>query len=641
MNPLAAARTTVARRLIVRLAAMGVILAVVVAAIQWMVDYRADRESLDARLNEIEHGYLPSIVENAWLNDIERLETLLAGIQSHPSIALAEIVTPSGEVVASRGVPPTLPLVRIFPLTHEYQGRMLPLGELRVTAGLEILRDSAISRLARVLGSNLIILLGLATLLYLQVHDLVTGRLATIAAYAKQLGRQGPGRTAPLDWGGPASDDEFTELGHTLNRMRTELANAYEATAISEARYRELFTRSPVALWEEDFSAVRTALDALRPEIDELSPWLDQHPEFVRQCAQLVRVINVNDASVAMHRAGSREELLSRLSSIFTPSSYEAFRRQIEAVWDARYDLTLATENRTLEGDILDITLRWHVLPTHRDTFSRVIVSCEDVTELKSAQRSAEITLEKLMQANAELERFTFGASHDLQEPVRSIISFSQLLERHMSAHGGVNPEAAEYLSFLKAAAGRMQLQVSGLLDYARAGQRPGRFLPVNLTDALADATALLADDLAQCGARVEAGALPVVSGDRSQLAEVFRHLLDNSVKFRRPDLAPVITIAAQPVDEHWRITVRDNGIGIDPLYAIGIFDVFRRLHGPAQFPGAGIGLSICRRILERHGGDIAVETDYRDGAALTFTLPASLPDAFEPSTLATAGPPL
>lgn len=640
MNPLAAARTTVARRLIARLAAMGVILAVVVATIQWGVDYRADREALDVRLAEIERGYLPSVVENAWLNDQERLETLLSGIASLPAIAMVEIRSPNGTVVATRGEPPTSPLTRSYAMAHEYQGRMLPLGEMRVTAGLEVLHDAAVARLARVLGSNVVLLLGLATLLYLQVHDLVTGRLATIAAYAKQLGRQGPGRTTPLEWSDATSDDEFTELGHTLNRMRTELANAYDAIAISEARYRELFTRSPVALWEEDFSAVRAALDALRPEVDDLGPWLDQHPEFIRQCAQLVRVIDVNDASLAMHRAKDSEELVSRLSAIFTPSSYDAFRRQVEAIWEARYDLTLTTENRTLEGEILDITLRWHVLPTHRDTFARVIVSCEDITELKSAQRSAEITLEKLMQANAELERFTFGASHDLQEPVRSVISFSQLLERHMFAQGGVTPEAAEYLSFLKAAASRMQLQVSGLLDYARAGQRPGRFTSVALADALADATALLADDLALCGAHIEAAPLPVVSGDRSQLAEVFRHLLDNALKFRRPDRTPVITVTAQAVGEYWRIGVCDNGIGIDPLYAIGIFDVFRRLHGPA-LPGAGIGLSICRRILEQHGGDITVDTTYRDGAALVFTLPAAMREEPAPSMLASTETPL
>lgn len=626
MNPLAAAKTTVARRLIVRLAVMGVVVAVVVAAIQWVVDYRADREALDLRLAEIELSYLPSIAEHVWLNDLERLDILVAGIHSLPAIALVEIVAPDGTLLVARGAAPLHPLPRSYAMTHGYQDKSIALGELRVTAALETLRTAAIGRLARVLGSNLVLLLGLATLLYLQVHGMVSGRLATIAAYAKQLGREGPGRTAPLDWSGQSSDDEFTELGHTLNRMRTELAGAYDAVTLSEARYRELFTRSPVSLWEEDFSAIRTALDELRPEVEVLGPWLDQNPDFIRHCAQLVRVIDVNDASIELHRAANATELLLRLSSIFTPNSYHAFRRQIEAIWDGRFDLTLATEIRTLEGDIVDITLRWHVLPTHRDTYARIIVSCEDVTELRTAQRSAEITLEKLMQANAELERFTFGASHDLQEPVRSIISFSQLLERHLAGHGGIGAEAGEYLSFLKAAASRMQLQVAGLLDYARAGQSPARFLPVDLADTLADARALVADDLALSAARVDIGPLPVVSGDRGQLSEVFRHLLDNALKFRHPERPLVIAIASERTNEHWRITVKDNGIGIDPLYAVGIFDVFRRLHGPAQFPGAGIGLSICRRIVERHGGEISVDTNCRDGATLSFTLPASMP---------------
>jgi signal transduction histidine kinase len=370
-----------------------------------------------------------------------------------------------------------------------------------------------------------------------------------------------------------------------------------------------------------------------------LGPWLDQNPDFIRHCARLVRVIDVNDASVIMHRARDGAELLSRLSSIFTPNSYHAFRRQIEAIWDGVFDLTLSTEIRTLEGDILDVILRWHVLPTHRDTHARIIVSCEDTTELRTAQRSVAITLEKLMQANAELERFTFGASHDLQEPVRSIISFSQLLERHLIAHGGVGTEAAEYLGFLKAAASRMQLQVAGLLDYARAGQSPSRFVSVALADALADARALEADDLAVNAAQLDIGPLPVVSGDRGQLAEIFRHLLDNALKFRHPERPPVISVSADRSGDVWRITVKDNGIGIDPLYAIGIFDVFRRLHGPAQFPGAGIGLSICRRIVERHGGEITVDTNCRDGATLSFTLPVAVPAS--PPTLASTVPAL
>lgn len=622
MNPLAAARTTVARRLIARLALVGVALAIVVAAVQWSIGYRADMDALDARLAGIEHSYLPSIVENAWLNDDERLGTLIAGIHSLPNLALVEIRAPDGRVVMARGQHPGAALERAFDLSHVYQGKAISLGRLVVVADLGGIRRAALLRLGGVLVSNVVVLLGLAALLYLQVHTLVTGRLATIAEYARNLGRTGPAHTAPLELPGPPSADEFTELGHTLNRMRTELAGAYEAVTASESRYRELFTRSPVALFEEDFSAVRAALDQLRPDIEELEPWLDAHPEFIRQCAQLVRLIDVNDAALALHRADHSGELLPRLSAIFTPSSYDGFRRQVEAIWDGRCDLTLATEVRTLEGDILDVTVRWHVLPTHRDTYARVIVSCEDVTELKNAQRSADITLEKLMQANAELERFTFGASHDLQEPVRSIVSFSQLLERHL-ARNGIDGDAAEYLSFLKAAAGRMQLQVSGLLDYARAGQSPAHFAPVDLADALADARAALAENLATTGGRIEAGPLPVVSGDRNQLAEVFRHLIDNALKFRRPELAPVVRLHAERSGDCWRIAIEDNGIGIDPLYALGIFDVFRRLHGPAQFPGAGIGLSICRRILERHGGSITVDTAYVGGAALVLTLPA------------------
>jgi signal transduction histidine kinase len=615
-----AKRRPVARRLLLRLASLGAALAFVTAGVQLYIEYQRDMDALHARLAEVESSYLPSIRENAWLDDRERLSILAAGIENLSRISRVQVITPKGEVIAQAGIPAKEPLVRNFDLTHDYSGRPVLLGRLEVTSDLAEVKSAALRRMGVTLAANMVLLAALSALLYWQVHTLVAGRLGAIAAYARRLGTGGEVAATP-----PAADqrhDELAELGQTLWTMHRELSAAHEALAIGEARYRELFTSSPVPLWEHNYTAVKSAIDAVPNDVD-FAAWLDANPEFVRQCASLVRVLDVNEAGVAMHRGGDREELTARLTAVFAPSSFDAFRRQLEAIRAGVWDLTLEAQLRTLDGEAIDVVMHWHVPPSHRHNLARVIVATEDVSALKAARRSSDITLERLMEANAELERFTFVASHDLQEPVRAVVSFTQLLERRLETLQQRDAEAAEFLGYLRAAAQRMQAQVAGLQDYARAGQG-NSLTPLRLDDALADARMLLDPVLASVGATVKAGPLPQVLGDRGQLAQLFRHLLDNAIKYRRLDSLLVVTIDAQPQGAHWRVTVRDNGIGIDPAYAATVFELFRRLHGPGQFPGAGIGLTICRRIVERHGGVITIDASQTGGTAVVFTLPAS-----------------
>jgi signal transduction histidine kinase len=620
--------SAVARRLIIRLAVVGALLGLAVTSLQLFGDYQRGLDALEGQFDQLDSSYLPSLIENVWLDDAERIGTLLDGIVSLPSFVQAEIRTSAGTIQVTRGEAARSPLSRTYPLTRLYGGKPVDLGVLAVTADLSTLRRQAIRQLLFGISGNAVLLLALCGLLYMQVHRLVTRRLWAIAGQVARLGRLGPAQAPPLELGPAPPPDELTAVGEGLNRMQQELTAATAAIAVNEERYRELFARSPVSLWEEDFSEVSALLDTLRPSVADIRAHLDAHPDFVRECAARVKILAVNEATITMHRAQNADELCSRLAAIFTPASFEGFKPQLAAIWNGESDVTVTSEVRTLDGDIRDVVVRWHTPPAHRTAYERVIISQEDITDMKAAQRSAEITMEKLMQAKAELERFTFVASHDLREPVRSIISFSQLLERSIAASGPLPQEAADYIAYLKAAAARMQAQVSGLYDYARAGQPAEQFQTVSLNDSLDDARLILRDRLAATGARITTASLPAVSGNRPQLAELFRHLLDNSIKFCRPETIPDIAVTATRAGEFWMITVRDNGIGIDPLYAAGVFDVFRRLHGPAQFPGAGLGLSICRRIVESHGGHISIDTTVSQGAAMILLLPAAESDA-------------
>lgn len=618
-------RHPLARRLLLRLAAIGLLLAVLTAGIQQYLEYQRGLAALHARLDEVGVSYRPSVEENAWLDDRERLGMLAHGIANLEGVAQVQVSSDKNEVVATAGTPAAEPLERSYALTRDYDGRVVQLGRLTVVADLAVLRRETLDHMGWTLLSTMVVLAVLGALLYAQVHTLVAHRLAGIAAYARRLGRDGPAAAPPRSSPVPETvEDELTDLGAALSRMHHDLSAAHEALAAGEARYREMFTSSPVTLFEEDFTAVKAELDRvdLAPG-QTLAAWLNHHPDFVRHCAALVRVLDVNDAAATLHRAQSRDELMARLPAVFVPSSYDTFRQQLECIHAGLWDLTAEAQVRTLDGEILEIVLHWHVPPSHRHTLSRVIVACEDITALKAARRAQDMTLERLMEANAELERFTFVASHDLQEPVRSVVSFTQLLQRRLAGLPALTPEAAEFLDYLLAAAQRMQAQVAGLQDYAVSG-RTSAMAPVALDDVVADARGEVEAALTAVGGQVQVAALPRVMGDRGQLVQLFRHLLDNAVKFHAIGRPLRVSVTARADGAFWRVEVRDNGRGIEPSYAATVFELFRRLHGPGEIPGAGIGLTICRRIVERHGGVIAIDTTVSDGTAVVFTLPAA-----------------
>lgn len=622
MTPSPDIRYPVARRLMIRLAMVGCVFAVLVSIGELGVEYRRDYNRLVGRFDQIEQGYLGAVVEMTWLEDHERLALLVLGIERQPSVQRVEVVSDSGRILAEAGADrngdgPT----RVFRLQRDYHGQRLSIGELRVSTTLAEIRGRLVERLGSTVLANALLILAAAALVHLMVHRVVTRPLGRLAAYARALGRAGLDSAPPDMQRASHRNDEFTDVAHAFDEMRREIGASYEELRESEGRYRDLFTNSPVSLWEEDFSAVKRALDDLRPTVTDLAAHLDGNPQLTEELAGLVVIIDVNEATLALHRASTRQDLRSGLPQTFTPSSYRAFQRELLAVWHGEHTVVMETEVQTLDGEPREVVVRWNVPPLHRDSLTRVIVSLEDVTDRKLAERSLTITIEKLMQANSELERFTFVAAHHLQEPVRTVVSFSQLLERHLGQ--SLDSETCDYVSYLTTAARRMQEQVRGLLDYSRAGQVSGNFAPVDLNAACAAARDMLVGAIAESGAVLTIEPLPTVPGDFSLLSLVLRHLVGNAIKFHRAGIPPRIEITAERQDDVWHLAVADHGIGFDPAFAANLFQVFGRLHGPTEYPGAGIGLAICRRIIEMHGGRIWSSSAVGAGATFHFTLPA------------------
>jgi len=241
------------------------------------------------------------------------------------------------------------------------------------------------------------------------------------------------------------------------------------------------------------------------------------------------------------------------------------------------------------------------------------------------AWRALERKTADLARSNADLEQFAYVASHDLQTPLRSITSYTQLLARRY--HGKLDGDADEFIDYIVDGAKRMSMLISDLLDYARIASldRPRKAIPAK--DALDAAIAQLAGTIDESGARLTvATPLPQVFCDATQLVSLFQNLIQNALRYRHPDRAPDVVISAWPEGDHmWRFAVGDNGIGIDPEYFDKVFVIFQRLE-PGKYPGGtGIGLAQCRAIVSRLGGKIWVESEPGTGSTFLFTLPATL----------------
>ena len=236
-------------------------------------------------------------------------------------------------------------------------------------------------------------------------------------------------------------------------------------------------------------------------------------------------------------------------------------------------------------------------------------------------QTELERLVADLESSNERLEQFAYAASHDLQEPLRMVSSYLQLLDRRYGEE--LDEEATEYLDFAVDGADRMREMIDRLLRYSRVETEGEPMEAVELDDVLADARDDLQVAIDEHDAAITAESLPRVEGDRSQLGQLFRNLLDNAIEYSG-DEPPAIEITAERTDGAWTVTVSDDGIGIDPDDQERVFEVFQRAHGRRESAGSGIGLALCQRIVERHDGEIWVESAPDEGAAFSFTLPAA-----------------
>jgi len=246
-----------------------------------------------------------------------------------------------------------------------------------------------------------------------------------------------------------------------------------------------------------------------------------------------------------------------------------------------------------------------------------------EIAQRRAAEQAVARHAQELARSNQELEQFAYVASHDLQEPLRMVASYTQLLARRYRDR--LDSDAHDFIRYAADGATRMQSLINDLLAYSRVGTRGEPLRSADSEAVCEEAIRNLRAAIEESGAEVARDPLPRVLADAAQLRQLFQNLISNALKFRSPE-PPRVHVSADRNGNEWRFSVRDNGIGIDPEHAQRIFVLFQRLHNRAEYPGTGIGLAICKKIVERHGGRIWVESEPGSGATFCFTLPDSRP---------------
>jgi PAS domain S-box-containing protein len=299
------------------------------------------------------------------------------------------------------------------------------------------------------------------------------------------------------------------------------------------------------------------------------------------------------------------------------PQVMELWKRSIAT----GQEFTMTFPLRRADGRFRSFLTRAIPVRGERGKIVRWFGTNTDISEQTEMEDALLRVNERLRRANCDLEQFAYSATHDLQEPVRNIAVYGELIRRRYAA--ALDADGMEFLAYMTAGARRLELLIKDLLAYTQLARAPEEAPEsTDAADALAGALGNLSDSIREANAEVTFDSLPKLRVREIELRQLFQNLIGNAIKYRRREEPPRIHVSAERDREMWRFSVRDNGIGIAPEYSKTVFGMFKRLHAESEYPGTGIGLAICQKIVERHGGRIWVESEIEEGATFMFTFP-------------------
>ena len=333
------------------------------------------------------------------------------------------------------------------------------------------------------------------------------------------------------------------------------------------------------------------------------------------------RIFYLNDACARLLNRPRREILDKPISEHF---GEEWFSQHLELASDPGQEGSYFTKLRFSVDDEYHLYRVDTELVTGTDgTVLAACLALLDITEDEKARTELQRANQALSESNRDLEEFAYVASHDLQEPLRKIQAFGERLKGRLDE--SEDERALDYLDRMQNASGRMQGLISDLLSFSRVTTTGRELSPVPLEEIVSTVLHDLEVAVAEAEATVHVGPLPTIDGDRPQLQQLLQNLLGNALKFRAEDRDLEIWVEAVMIGSRWLVSVRDTGIGFEQEYAEKIFTVFQRLHGRSSYEGTGVGLAICRKIVERHGGTIRAQGEQGEGATFLIDLPRSL----------------
>ena len=449
----------------------------------------------------------------------------------------------------------------------------------------------------------------------------LTGDPATLEPYAQARAGAGHSFTEIADGiDDLTSDDGLRESAAHADDVAQGWFDSYAEPLVAQVRADGpgSVTNAQVEEGKEQFDQVRAAVSDFS---DELTAVRDHEAAQLSHWTTVALV-----ALVVMAVAGLVAGVLV----------WVALRR-----WGVRPVDDLAREARAVASGALDEPVTAHgpgeIADLARDVEAmrrtlRAQVAAVESSHAELVAVNARLTTqtEELSRSNRDLEQFAYVASHDLQEPLRKVASFTQLLQKRYG--GQLDERADQYIEFAVDGAKRMQRLVHDLLGFSRVGRLGGEVTDVPLDRVLARVLDDLGELVEETGARVETEGLPVVRGEEPLLGQLLQNLVGNAIKFRAPDRPPVVRLSARRVEDRWELECRDNGIGIDPQYADRVFVIFQRLHPKDVYEGTGIGLALCKKIVEFHGGSIWIEQPDGPGTSIRWTLPAADADETDPT---------